>query len=80
MSKFCGNGVGNPLVAGQQNPMAMLARLRQDPLGVLRQRGFNLPANMSDPAAILQHLLNSGQVTQQQVDQAKMMAQKLQFR
>ena len=33
-------------------------------------RKFNIPQNMTDPNAILQHLLNSGQVTQAQVNRA----------
>ena len=34
------------------------------------QRKFNIPGDMSDPNDILQHLLNSGQVSQMQVNQA----------
>ena len=74
--------MGNPLVSNQQgaNPMQMLQQLRQNPTAILRQRGFNLPGDISDPTAIIQHLLNSGQVSQQQVNQAKMMAQRLGLR
>ena len=68
--------MNNPLVSGPQNPMDMLSQLRQNPIGILRQRGFNLPSTLNDPQAIIQHLLNSGQVSQQQVNQAKIMAQR----
>ena len=71
--------MANPLVGGMpnmggMNPMAMLAQLRNNPLGVLKQAGFNLPDNMNDPQAIIQHLMNSGQVSQQQLNNAQQMA------
>ena len=44
-------------------------QFRQDPLAVL-QRRFNLLTQMNNPQEIVQHLLNSGQVTQEQVNQA----------
>lgn len=68
--------MNNPLVSGPQNLTDILSQLRQNPIGILRQRGFNLPSNLNDPQAIIQHLLNSGQVSQQQVNQAKIMAQR----
>lgn len=55
------------------NP-AILLQLRQNPSQVLRQAGFNVPANLNDPNAIIQHLMNSGQVTQQRYEQARQMA------
>lgn len=72
--------MGNPLfnAMGGGNPMAMLQQLRSNPLGFLRQRGFNVPDNVSDPNAIIQHLMNSGQINQNQYNQARQMAQ--QFR
>ena len=42
-------------------------------MALLRQAGFNVPQNISDPQAILQHLMNSGQVSQGQLDQARQM-------
>lgn len=57
------------------NPFAMLQQLKSNPLGFLRQRGFNIPDNISDPNAIIQHLMNSGQINQSQYNQARMMAQ-----
>lgn len=67
--------MNNPLMNGGMNPMALLAQLQQNPIGVLRQRGFNVPDNITNPQAIIQHLMNSGQVSQQQLSQAQMMAQ-----
>lgn len=56
------------------NPMQMLQQLRQNPVQVLRQAGLNIPDNLSDPNAIIQHLMNSGQVSQQRYEQARQMA------
>lgn len=56
----------------QNNMMQMLMQLKSNPMAVLGQR-FNLPQNMTDPNAILQHLLNTGQVSQSQVNQAMQM-------
>ena len=59
----------------QNNMMQMLMQLKSNPMAVLGQR-FNLPQNMNDPNAILQHLLNTGQVSQQQYQNARMMAER----
>lgn len=56
----------------QNNMMQMLMQIKSNPMAVLGQR-FNLPQNMSDPNAIIQHLLNTGQVSQSQVNQAMQM-------
>lgn len=70
----------NPLVNQQMNgnrmnPMQMLQQLRQNPAAFLRQAGVNVPANLNDPNAIIQHLLNSGQVSQQAYEKARQMAE-----
>lgn len=53
------------------NPMQMLQALKSNPIQFLMQRKFNVPADMaSDPTAILNHLLKTGQVSQQQVNAA----------
>lgn len=43
----------------------MVNQFKQNPMGILSQR-FNIPQNMNDPNQIIQHLLNTGQVSQQQ--------------
>lgn len=58
----------------QQNPMQMLQQLRQNPIQFLRQAGYNVPSNLNDPNAIIQHLMNSGQVSQQRYERARQMA------
>ena len=52
--------------------MSMLSQFKQNPMSILSQR-FNLPQNMNNPQDIINHLLNSGQINQQQIDQAKQM-------
>lgn len=53
--------------------MSALVQLKQNPRKMLAQR-FKLPENIgNDPSEILQHLLNSGQVSQAQVNQAMQM-------
>lgn len=49
--------------------MNMYQQLRSNPMQMLTRR-FNLPQgmNMNNPNDIIQHLLNTGQVTQQQVN------------
>lgn len=52
------------------NNIAMLYQtFMQNPMALL-QRRFNLPAGLQNPNDIIQYLLNSGQVSQQQVNQA----------
>jgi hypothetical protein len=40
----------------------------QNPIGMLSQR-FNIPQNLNNPNDIIQHLLNTGQVSQQRINQ-----------
>ena len=58
--------------------MQAYSQFRNNPMAFLSRR-FNLPQNMNDPQAIVQHLLNSGQVTQSQVNQAMQMRNNPQF-
>ena len=56
------------------NPMQlmnMLQSFKSNPMQFLAQRRFNVPANMAnDPQAILNHLLQTGQVSQDAINQA----------
>ena len=60
------------------NPMLqMLQQFRSNPMQFLLQRRFNVPANISnDPNAIMNHLLSTGQISQQQINSAYQMAQR----
>lgn len=46
----------------------MYQQLRQNPMQLLSKR-FNIPPNLNDPQQIIQYLLNSGQVSQNQINQ-----------
>lgn len=65
--------MNNPLMnnMSNNNPMAMLSQLRQNPLALLQKAGLNVPQNMNNPQEIIQHLMNSGQISQEQVNQAQ---------
>lgn len=55
-------------MAGNINDlMSMYQQMKGNPVQFLSQR-FNIPPDASDPNAIIQHLLNSGQVSQEQVN------------
>jgi len=55
------------------NPMEFLQQLKQNPAQVLLQAKFNIPQDMNNPNDIIQHLLNTNQVSQQQVNNAMAM-------
>jgi len=50
----------------------MIPRFSQNPMQVLASR-YNIPQGINNPQDIIQHLLNTGQITQQQVDGAMQM-------
>ena len=50
----------------------MYQQFRQNPMAMLSQK-YNIPQNLNDPNEIIQHLLNTGQVSQSQVNQAMSM-------
>ncbi len=56
----------------QNNLLSMLNQLKQNPVGVLSKR-YNIPQDMSDPNDIIQHLLNTHQVSQEQVNRIMQM-------
>ena len=62
-------------LGGGMNFTQLLSQLRTNPMSVLRQAGYNVPESLNNPQQIIQHLMNSGQITQEQVNNAQMMAQ-----
>lgn len=61
--------------------MQMLPQLKSNPMQFLMQRRLNIPQNMmNDPQAIMNHLLQTGQVNQSQVNSAYQMAQQFGIR
>lgn len=66
--------MSNPMIPQQQpNMMQMLQQLRSNPMQMLQQAGLNIPQGMNDPNAIIQHLLQSGQVPQEAYNKALQM-------
>lgn len=60
----------NPLLKNQVNPMQMMEQMKNNPVQFLMNRGLNIPQGMNNPQEIVQHLLNTGQVSQQQYENA----------
>lgn len=53
------------------NIMGMLQQFKANPMQMLLQSRFNVPQTMAnDPSAILNHLLQTGQVSQDAVNRA----------
>lgn len=56
--------------------MSYLPQIKQNPMQFLLSKRLNIPQGIeNDPNAILQHLMKTGQVEQQQVDAAYRFAQ-----
>ena len=55
------------------NIMSMYQRFMQNPTQALMEAKFNVPQGMTNPNDILQHLMNTGQVSQQRVNQVMQM-------
>lgn len=65
---------------GAPNLPQMLQQLKANPMQMLGKR-FNLPQGIAaDPNAILQHLLQTGQVSQQQLNSIYQQAERLGIR
>ena len=58
--------------------LGLLQQLKANPLQFLMQKKLNLPQGIptNDPQAILNHLVRSGQVAQQQINAAYQAAQR----
>ena len=71
MSLFNSLGNGNP----QQNQQQLFQNFRSDPAGFMKDHGINAPqgVNMQDPGAILNSLMQSGQINNQRYQQAMQM-------
>lgn len=54
------------------NLLQMVSQFRQNPMQMLSQR-YNIPQGINSPQDIIQHLLNTGQISQQQVNSAMQM-------
>ena len=67
----------NPIfnALGGMNIPGMMAQLQQNPLALLNKAGFNVPTNINSPQQIIQYLTQTGQINQNQLNQAQQMAQ-----
>lgn len=61
------------------NIMEMANQFRQNPMAMLSQR-YNIPQNLNNPNEIIQYLLNTGQISQAQVNNAMQMRNNPMFR
>jgi hypothetical protein len=44
-------------------PQMNIQQLQQDPVGIAKQAGYNIPQNLAgNPQAMVQHLIKTGQV------------------
>lgn len=60
-----------PTTGSSDNPMQILSQLKSNPMQMLSKAGYNIPDNISNnPQAIVQHLLNTNQITQQRLNYA----------
>lgn len=64
--------MNNPMMG--MNPMQMIQQLKANPIQFLQRAGYNVPSNLNSPNDIIQHLMNSKQITQQQYERARQMA------
>ena len=69
-----------PNMPQMPNIMQMLNQFKANPAQMLLQRRLNVPQTMmNDPDAILNHLLQTGQINQAQVNNAYQTAQQMGF-
>lgn len=75
MSLFDSLGTKNQQQEQAPNTKAQqaMSQLQADPAGVLGQIGLNIPAGMTDPQQMVQHLMRSGQLPQSRLAQAMQM-------
>ena len=79
--------MGNPLfnalngmlqVPQRPNVFQAFQQFRQNPGQFLQKAGMNIPQNlMNDPGAIMNHLLSSGQVSNQRYQELQNMARQM---
>lgn len=58
------------MVNNMHDLINLLNNLKQNPVSTLAGYKYNIPQGMTDPSQIMQHLLNTGQVNQAQINNA----------
>ena len=56
------------------NPIQLLQMLQGNPADMLRRAGLNLPTGITNPQQIVEHLVRTGQISQERLNQAQQMA------
>lgn len=72
--------MANKLYSEQMNKgfMAKFNAFKQNPMQFLMQNNLNIPQQFAnDPQGAVQHMLNSGQMSQEQLNRLTQMAQKM---
>lgn len=59
------------------NLFELYNKFRQNPMSMLQQR-YNIPSEIQNPEEIVKHLVSTGQITQNQVNQAMNMSRMFQ--
>ena len=55
------------------NLMSIIGQIMSNPLGALRQKYDNIPAEINDPKEAVMFLINNGTAKPEQINQAKQM-------
>ena len=63
--------------APMPSPMQYLAQIKANPIGFIRQAGYNIPDGITTPQQMIGYLLQSGQIPQGRLAQAQQMASKM---
>ena len=62
----------------QMNPAQLLQQLRQNPVNVMKNYGYDIPQELAgNPLGIWNHLVSTGQVQQARAAQIQAMAQRM---
>jgi hypothetical protein len=62
----------------QGQPQMTLQQIQNDPIGMGKEAGYNIPHNLAgDPRAMVQHLIQSGQVSNPMLQRIMPMVQKM---
>ena len=55
-----------------------LQQLQNDPIGIAKQKGFDIPQNLAgNPQAMVQHLIQSGQISSPMLQKIMPMIQRM---
>lgn len=73
MSIFESLGHGCQKQREQVSPQDAMQQLKDHPAATLKQAGLSIPDGMTDPSQILQHLMQSGQISNPRLQMAQRM-------